>query len=197
MIENGDCDIVSSHNLNELSMGFHIKYKDFEIILGGDCVRSSWLDHRRHCIRGGIEINGHVVKLPHHGSKYECDSKILDHLFASEEEAIAILSADGQSHPDPEVLDRLVEMNAKIFCTNLSTKCGGPIREYKKIQGVDLALGRFMNLVSKPSSANLQPCQGNISLKIDDKGNLSVKRQFSHPCVLSNDYDFLLGLNPL
>ena len=195
MIENEDYDVVSCHNLNELSMGFHFKFKNFEIVLGGDCIRSSWLDHKRHCNRGGIEINGHIVKLPHHGSKHECDENILDHLLNKdkEKETIAILSADGQSHPHPEVLERLIARNAKIYCTNLSLKCGGTIKEYKKLQGINSALGRFLNLVSKPSSEDLQPCQGDISLSINDNGELSVKRQFLHPCVLTNDYDFLIA----
>jgi hypothetical protein len=49
-------------------------------------------------LRRGTSLSAKAVNLPHHGSKYDCSSDVLDQLFAPDGKRFAISSGSGISH---------------------------------------------------------------------------------------------------
>ena len=118
MLEKGTFDIVESKSENDLSMAFYINYGGRAIVLGGDGTNSNWRYRMRAFTdRGGPELNGEAVKLPHHGSNEDCSEKVLAYLFRTDGDRFALISANGLSHPHPEVLAHLKALNIRPYCT--------------------------------------------------------------------------------
>lgn len=178
---------------NELSLAFLIKYKGHKIILGGDASRSGWLEHSKYLQDIMSTHDSSASKLPHHGSRIDCDSHVLDTIYTtvgSEEKLkIALISANGQTHPNHSVLDDLVSRGIKPYCTNLAKRCGANIQEMQLSSNTDPHLMRYVNSVAVNNT--VQSCQGDICLIIDDQGKLSVTTQYNHPCHLRGDFSFL------
>lgn len=198
MIENNSWDIVADQKLNDISMAFLIKYKGYEIILGGDCTKSSWDDHKTYCDRRGVVIGGNIIKLPHHGSQKDCSAKTIDHLFTNDRNEniprIACISANGHSHPHPDIFQILEDRNVHPYCTNLSQACGANIKKLTFTPGLTPVFNRIVCLLAEPCSEVIQPCQGDIKISIDKEGGIDVHTQYDHPCLYRGDYDSLLPL---
>ena len=145
MIERGSLDIANEENVNKLSMAFSIRYRNKEIILGGDGSVSLWNEQQKFCKRASVSLTAHAVKLPHHGSDKDNSDNILCHLFGDRDDNIAVISANGCTHPSLHTLDRLERNSIKPYCTNLSGKCT-PIRtlDMRPFKHVDPELGRFL-----------------------------------------------------
>jgi beta-lactamase superfamily II metal-dependent hydrolase len=192
MIERGCLDeITTEKNINHLSLAFCLRYRGKEIILGGDGSADIWREQQRFCERSEVSIGAHAVKLPHHGSDKDNSDVVLNHLFGNHDNEIAIISANGNTHPASSTLQRLGEKSIKPYCTNLSRKCT-PLRrlDVDSLKGIDPKLARFL-ISSKTNHQSIQPCQGDITLQIDSQGNLTVLRQYENACVYRNDFGFL------
>ena len=181
---------------NELSLAFLIQYRGFNIVLGGDGTYGNWIYQRKRLPAVGVTLASVAVKLPHHGSKQDCHDNVLDLLYQgsalTEKAPIGCISADGRSHPHPEVLDNLRKRGIKPYCTNLAKRCGANLHELTQAPNIDPVLVRFINSVAVDSSDKTrQACQGDITIHIDDESLLSIKTQYQHPCPLRGDYSFL------
>ncbi len=170
-------------------------YRDKVVIVGGDSTGGNWTWRRDRFERSRrSRINAHVVNLPHHGSKIDCSPAVLKQLFTSDggTPRFAITSANGQSHPDLEVIEELERMGIHPYCTNLLPNCGASVTNLRPLQDLEPELARWLREVST-NSGLVQPCQGDIIVRIDGTGQLSVAPEFARPCGFRGDYDSLLS----
>ena len=190
-IAEASSDLVDSPDLNDLSIAIHIKAYDVDLILGGDGSLSNWMNHRRRVGYDDSHFKSKVVKLPHHGSAKDSGLDVVKYLFADSGKRVAAISANGQSHPDPHLIQELSSRDIAPYCTNLMTICGARVRQMVAARNLDPELAKWINqLVSSPRV--IQPCQGNVSISIDSNGEVSVEREFNNPCGFRGDFSGFL-----
>jgi len=183
-------------NLNDLSMAILIEYADQQVILGGDGTYRKWHYQSNRWKSGNIRLSPIAVKLPHHGSKHDCSSTVLDLLFGNRNsqkpDSVACISANGRSHPAPEVLKELVARGIKPYCTNLSKRCGSTRAVEITGNQTEPVLLRLIAAALFDEDAT-QPCQGNIVLELTPGKALTVRTEIQNLCPLRGDYAFLSG----
>jgi len=169
---------------NDISIAIRISYQGSDIILGGDGSKKNWFDHRRWQRKAEESIASNIVKLPHHGSKRDCDLDTRENLFRSTKDCIGIFSADGKRHPDAEVVDWLIESGGKPYCTNLQSRWASQIHSLYNDDQTDLVLKKWINEAGSQDLAHVQPCKGDITVSIDRNGSIQVdtEHQFQCPC---------------
>jgi beta-lactamase superfamily II metal-dependent hydrolase len=193
LIQGKSYDAVENPDLNELSLAYQINYKGCQLVLGGDVPHHKWLQHKRQNARRGSTPDAVVVKLSHHGAEKDCKKEILEYVFSPNGERYACISANGRSHPHVNTLLELKEQNVMPYCTNLAVDCGA---EARKVMLHDssikpdlvLYLNRVMEEIPGQRS---QPCQGDITIIIDDDGVVSIDSEYDFPCPYRGGYDFL------
>lgn len=182
--------------MNELSMAFLIEYAGQQIILGGDGIQANWIYQARRWA-GKHQLKSVAVKVPHHGSKHDCSPKVLEILYGKEDEqisgAVACISANGKTHPSPDVLDEMVRRGILPYCTNLARRCGATRKNLVTDPKTDPALLRLINSAIVDSEDGAQPCQGDIVLELRSGANLSVTTEHKNLCPLRGDLAFLTG----
>lgn len=189
-IDKGTLNIEDSSE-NDLSLAIIVRYAGVSVLLGGDGTRNGWMEQAARASKAGGKLRCPVVKLPHHGSGVDCTEEVLDILFGPESEThanerIAIISADGLSHPSKEVLMSLHRRGIKPYCTNLSTYCRSTdVVQFVSIPDVDHTLGRFLaSVAQEPGRAQKKPCQGEIMLIIGKDGRIDVETEHPNACPL-------------
>lgn len=186
----GNYDIAEQSSENMLSLAFKVEYKGCEIILGGDAPHSEWAKHKRWA--RNKEPNACAVHLPHHGSKKDCSEGTLQYVYSDNEGSkIALISANGRSHPHSETLSRLKSMGIEPYCTNLHTECGNIVKELFNSSEITPELNRLINTHCDTTDTEVSPCQGNIKLSIDAHGCLELLPEYSLPCAYRGSYDGL------
>lgn len=193
MIENGDDSVFENRNLNKLSVALRLRYAGLELILGADGTVSDWMGHRKEFKKTNETINASIVKLPHHGSKNDCDSSVIDYVFSnkSDHNTIALISATGNKHhPHEEVIQNLQAKGIKPYCTNLSKVCRGNISRINTNKNLEASLNRYVN--SSVVDDKNQPCQGDIQLAITEDGKSDIFTEYNHPCPYRGDFDYLI-----
>lgn len=193
-IDNGRVE-PEKESLNSLSMAFLIEYGDQQVILGGDGEKSNWIYQNKIWTKGNIQLSPVAVKLPHHGSKRDCDEAVQQILFGPQErqpkDVIACISANGRSHPAEAVLEKIVQRGVKPYCTNLSTRCGANLKKIITSHNIDPVLLRFINSASLDSDSSIQTCQGDITIELAPGIPMSVTTQYKHICAMRGDLSFL------
>ena len=141
----------------------------------------------------GRNVASSGVKLPHHGSRHECKASVLEAAFEGEDNPIAVISANGKSHPHNETLSTLESLGVMPYCTNLAIQCGANVRQLISDPSIDPELQKHLNLLaSGPNLTKTQPCQGDITIEIDNDGKIAVTTEFDLPCPYRGGYDFAL-----
>lgn len=195
---------------NRLSLAICFKYAGRTIVLGGDGTYENWMYIRQRTSRNGTTreagLCADIVNLPHHGSKRDADPLVLDYLFGTQrtgrtgrealdpvdqDDRIAIVSADGRSHPHGDVLRHVGDRGIRPFCTSLSKVCS-PAQPVPNVacHGVEQVLERFVASAAIPTSRPAT-CQGDICVSISSDGTVTVERQFNVPCAFRGELDFL------
>ena len=184
-----------NEELNDLSLAFLIEYGGHQVILAGDGSKTNWGYQNKQWKNAGIKFSPSVVKLPHHGSKYDCDATVQNIIFGDlkdqQPNAIACISADGKTHPSLDVLDGLTRRSIKPYCTNLSTRCGNTRNAILKSEGTDPALLRLIGSAVIDGDETVRPCQGNIVLELLPGQPIKITTQHNNLCALRGDYEFL------
>ncbi|WP_368865115.1 ComEC/Rec2 family competence protein [Stenotrophomonas maltophilia] len=195
---------------NRLSLAIRFEYAGRTIVLGGDGTYDNWMYIRQRTSRNGATgeagLSADIVNLPHHGSRRDADPLVLDYLFGThttgrarrengdpidQDDRIAIVSADGRSHPHGDVLRHIGARGVRPFCTNLSKVCS-PAQPVPNVacHGVEQVLERFVASAAIPTSRPAT-CQGDICVSISTDGSVSVDRQFNVACAFRGELDFL------
>lgn len=181
--------------LNDLSMAFLVEYAGYQIVLAGDGTYKNWQYQNKGWKRIGARLSPIAVKLPHHGSKHDCNASVQNVIFGNIKEqqpnAVACISANGKSHPAPEVMDELARRGIQPYCTNLATRCGNTRQDNLESKETDPALLRLISSAVVGSEDNIRPCQGDIVLELSPGQPLKVKTQYKNLCALRGDYNFM------
>jgi hypothetical protein len=181
--------------MNELSMAFLIEYAGQQVILGGDGTQSNWLFQAKRWTTGAHRLRPVAVKVPHHGSQHDCSPKVLDIMYGDEKDqypgAIACISANGKTHPSPDVLDEMVRRGILPYCTNLARRCGASRKNLITDPKTDPALLRLINSAAVDSDDSTQPCQGDILLELRPGQSIGVTTEHKNLCPLRGDLAFL------
>lgn len=181
-------------NQNDLSLAFSLSYMGHKFVLGGDGTEENWLFQNKQWPQMAIDPASTFVKLPHHGSSHDCSPPVLDIIFSSDKtkNRIAFISASGRSHPADSVLDDLIARGIKPYCTNLAVRCGAARSEKLADPTCNPELLRYLTMFASPGDdKKIQPCQGTITLRIEDDGEMKVETEHNHPCQFRGDYDRL------
>lgn len=189
-IEAGDLKIHNSLKENALSIAALFEYEGERVLLGGDGVESNWSDRLRWVARGGTSASSRTINLPHHGSKYENTQEFLDGYFADSDNRIAVVSADGQRHPDPEVIEELERRSIHPYCTNLMPVCGANVQMLRNLPTLSPALAKLVRETAEPRLVP-QTCQGSITLTIQENGQINIEPEIHAPCTFRGDYERL------
>ncbi len=161
---------------NRLSVAILLKYCGISIVLGGDALSVEWNAHKKQFLSKNLG-KSQIVKLPHHGSKLDCNESVIQYLFDSSEQKYALISADGNSHPDQETILSLKAKNIKPYCTNLKDICGNNVSSLSVVpDGIDRDFHRKMNEV-REEKVRVTPCQGDITVDVipDGVGGASIQ----------------------
>jgi len=187
--DNGLIDEPKERN-NEISVALLVEYKNHRIILGGDAPNKKWLLHQNYLSKQGKKLDASAIKLPHHGSKEGCSLESLQYIAGERAERVyGIISANGVSHPHFDTIKNCQETNIGPYCTNLSKHCRPLIREvYPEI---DPELSRTVRLYEEDlTENNIAPCQGNITLNIDNF--IGIDRQYENLCLYRGEFDSIV-----
>ena len=100
-------------DLNNLSIVFTLRFKNFEALLTGDIE----IEGINELIKEGKISEVEYIKIPHHGSKNNITSGLLR--FSSPEVAVISVGENSYGHPNQEVLDLLQKYNiSKTYVTS-------------------------------------------------------------------------------
>lgn len=194
-IRKNDPTIFESEDENHLSVVLQFTYAGMKVVLGADASRPCWNERRRwERTRGLAKLRSVSAKLPHHGSKYDCNDEVLEVIFSEDQKIrrTALISANGKTHPSSEVLESLERQGIEPYCTNLHEVCGATVTEMVKDSEIDPILESFLNKTSYPTIT--QSCQGDICLTIHENGEIEVLPQFKVPCAFrKSSLEFLFG----
>jgi beta-lactamase superfamily II metal-dependent hydrolase len=191
LIDKNNLDLINGkYDLNSLSTAILIKYAGREIVLGGDCTYQNWLAHKRKMDKVNNYINAIAVKLPHHGSKKDCKSPIIEHLYPQTGSKYGLISANGKSHPHPDTIKDLSDNSILPYCTNLASICGTNIEEMLCDNELDPTFRRELNSMLVESSSTTQACQGNILVQISEDSEVTVTPEYNHYCPYHTNYFF-------
>lgn len=187
-IRDGSMNVLESLAANEMSTAIRVEYAGRTFVFGGDASSSSWREHRRVSLRNGPAASGQVVKLPHHGSADDCDEEVLDYIFlgsSEDSQRVALISANGRTHPAPAVLRALVDRKIHPYCTNLSRVCGPRIRSLYTSKGASPETAKYVNSMDpEPPASKIQVCQGDIHVSISPAGAVTVTPSLANHCAL-------------
>jgi beta-lactamase superfamily II metal-dependent hydrolase len=186
-----DMSVTGRFEDNEISLALKFSAFGRTVVLGGDGTRENWEARQKFEARQGTSLSASAVNLPHHGSKYDCVSGVLDQLFARDGKRFAISSGDGYSHPDVEVIQLLKERKIDPYCTNLIPACGANVRQLLTLPQLEPALARWVREVA--SNTRPQVCQGDITIRIFEDGRLEVEPEHRHACGFRGDFDHLFA----
>ncbi|WP_323153025.1 hypothetical protein [Stenotrophomonas maltophilia] len=189
------------HKDNALSLAFKFEYAGRVVVVGGDGTWENWVYIRQRTRKAASadefgSLHADVACLPHHGSAKDSGPDVLDFIFGTAAPSdgankIAVISADGRSHPAPEVLKHLRLRGVHPYCTGLSKVCSHaqplPTADSNVLDPV------LMRYIAMNAIPNGRPalCQGNVTVGISPAGEISVLRQFNNLCPLRGDLDFV------
>ncbi|WP_315721606.1 MULTISPECIES: MBL fold metallo-hydrolase [unclassified Bradyrhizobium] len=186
-IERQDGFVLNTFRENEISLALQFSYGGTAIVLGGDGTVANWRDRRRWETNTEAPIMASVVNLPHHGSRRDCPDDVLAQLFSVQGDRAGITSADGHSHPSIEVIKWMEQHGVKPYCTNLIPQCGANAQKLVSLPNLDPRLQRWIREVATGVDT-VQPCQGDVSIVVDEAGNTSLERQYKNACAYRGDY---------
>jgi beta-lactamase superfamily II metal-dependent hydrolase len=184
---------------NDLSLVLRFAYGGTEVVLGADATLRSTMDHKRELEKTNEKLHASVVKLPHHGSRHDCTEGAIDYFFgerAKIKRRVALISADGRSHPAPATLKALHSRGILPYCTNLAKICGGNVRRMFVGPGIAADVAKWINAHDPNLSDATRPaCQGDICVAVRPDGELTVTRQHNNACAYRGDLDLLPPLS--
>ena len=102
-----------TEDVNETSIVAQIIYKDHRILLTGD----AGFDTEKELIEYYPDIQSDILKIGHHGSRYASSEEFLS--IVQPEVAVIQVGENSYGHPSQDTLDRLEEVGADIYRTDI------------------------------------------------------------------------------
>lgn len=184
-------DTIASVNNNEISVAIEIHYAGRRIVLGGDSIDENWQWHRRYRAKVSATIASNVVKLPHHGSRYDNSAETLGEFFEGVEDSIAVISASGRSHPDFETIEKLQGLPCTRLCTNLFNPDERSLKRIYNNGALTARLRHYLNVYATPIAARPTPCKGDIVVSISPNGAIESQTEHNTVCNCTKTFSAL------
>ncbi len=108
-----DQKLVQSAELNDTSFVNLVTTEKFKVLLAGD-IGANVEKYLTEKLGGAFQA--HILKVPHHGSKYSSSEEFLR--AAEPKVAVVEVGMNRYGHPTPEVLKRLSDLGVRIFRTD-------------------------------------------------------------------------------
>jgi hypothetical protein len=182
-IENGDFGGRFSNN--ELSFALLIEYQNIRIVLGGDVVGAHWSSQEKYENKTNVSVKSQISKVPHHGAKGDCNVSYVNCVFGEADlksKRIAIVSANGTTHPQIEVFDLLHQHDVTTYCTNLPSFYQLPAQRLITDPNLDPVFVSTLNTHAEGTAQISEPCLGDIAVSIDAGGVINVQPQYNSLC---------------
>ena len=116
-IDGVEVEIIFAPNVgtgNEISNVYKIRYGDITFLITGDLI----IENESQMLREGIDVKSTVLKVGHHGSKTSSSEEFLK-AVNPKVAVICVGYGNNFGHPRAEVLERLENLNVKIFRTDI------------------------------------------------------------------------------
>ncbi|MBA1143695.1 ComEC/Rec2 family competence protein [Mesorhizobium neociceri] len=195
-IERDDPNMFGNLDDNDISLAIRFSYAGVDVVLGGDGTLNNWRSRRNRFERNvGRRIMASVVNLPHHGSQHDSAPEVLENLFTIGGDRYGVTSANGHSHPSQDVIEWLSKQGISPFCTNLMPACGANASKLFAMPGISPELAAILRQTAL-SGGVIQPCQGDITLRIESAGNFAVVPQHSSFCGYRSSFASLFPAGP-
>ncbi|MBB4189184.1 beta-lactamase superfamily II metal-dependent hydrolase [Sinorhizobium terangae] len=183
-----DPNEIATVNNNEISVAIEMHYAGRRIVLGGDSVDENWEWHRKYRAKVNATIASNVVKLPHHGSRYDNSPETLDDFFDGIDDSIAIISAGGRIHPDFETIEKLQSLPCTRLCTNLFNPDERALKRIYNNGALTSRLRHYLNVYASPLVARPTPCKGDIVVSISPDGAISSQTEYNTVCGCTKSF---------
>lgn len=153
--------------MNDSSISILFEFFDRRLLITGDSEKNSWFYVRGRLRNRVKNFKLDVLKISHHGSKYNTDEDLLDYFFESSDsnKKYAIVSGDGKKHPAKELLLALDSQKINPYCTALSEHC---IPKTNPLFSPHIS-SYFTEFLANYDTLDTRRCQGNIKVKIDPR----------------------------
>lgn len=100
-----DKNLIRAKDLNDTSIVAQLSFEGTKVLFTGDIGED---------VEKVINISGaHLLKVPHHGSKYSSSQRFLN--FVKPRVAVIQVGGNSYGHPTKEVLSRLEKVGAQVF----------------------------------------------------------------------------------
>lgn len=104
-----DKNLIRAKDLNDTSIVAQLSFEGTKVLFTGDISED---------VEKVINISGaHLLKVPHHGSKYSSSQRFLN--FVKPKAAVIQVGGNSYGHPTKEVLSRLEKVGAQVFRNDL------------------------------------------------------------------------------
>ena len=116
-IDGVEVEIIFAPNVgtgNEISNVYKIRYGDITFLITGDLI----IENESQMLREGVDVKSTVLKVGHHGSKTSSSEEFLK-AVNPKVAVICVGYGNNFGHPRAEVLERLENLNVKIFRTDI------------------------------------------------------------------------------
>ena len=116
-VDGVEIEIIFAPNVgtgNEISNVYKIRYGDITFLITGDLI----IENENEMLREGVDVKSTVLKVGHHGSKTSSSEEFLQ-AVNPKVAVICVGYGNNFGHPRIEVLERLNDLNIKIFRTDI------------------------------------------------------------------------------
>lgn len=166
-------------NMNDSSVAILFEFFNRKLLMTGDSQKRPW-----YLIKGKLRnrlgnFNLDVLKVAHHGSKYNTDEDLLKFYFNRDDnkKKYAVISGDGKKHPSKELLAALDDQEILPLCTGLSGHC---VPKEKLIMSMNIS-SYFTDFLINYDISDSTKCQGNITIALEEN-SLEIKTEKSGFC---------------
>jgi competence protein ComEC len=105
----------SIENTNSASIVAKLSFGESDILLTGDAEKAT----EYQLVNSGVDLRSQILQVGHHGSKSSTSEEFLKAVLP-ETSVIQVGKNNRYGHPAQEILDRLKNINAEIFRTDLN-----------------------------------------------------------------------------
>ncbi len=128
-------NMISENGINNNSILAKLVYGDFSMLFTGDIEEIAEKEVVEKCQNTDV-LNCDVLKVAHHGSKSSSIGEILEEIKPQ----IAVIGVGGDNkygHPNSDVIDRIENLRAKVFRTDLNGEIRIKVKKKKSSLKVD------------------------------------------------------------
>jgi competence protein ComEC len=160
-------NLIGDLTRNNTGVVIKARCRSRKVLFGADVQGKGWEDITRSC-----DVTADVFRVPHHGDWYS-GAPSLGTVIEVVRPQIGVISAgkNRHGHPEPETIRALREVNARVACTQATTRCHS---DFAQLRESVRSLLHAVNPgdVELPDSESC-PCAGTVEVLIHGSGELT------------------------